>query len=317
MDDAALAKFRYDYCAETGEFLWRNPPPKAPKSKACAGAPAGSIDRRDGNRQLSLDGKIYPAARIAWLIVKNEWPRAQVCYEDPGLPIPARDAFGNLRLAGESQELTQERLRRLFDYDADEGILTWLVSRKGVRIGSVAGGMRKTNDGNAYWYVRIDGIDYAAQRLVWLWVKGEWPSTRLSFKNGRPADIWWDNLAEGQFAHGSRQDEPLTEDERRTRQAETYRKNDLQRRFGLTRAGYRALLAQQEDCCAICGQPETETRHGKVKELAVDHDHATGAVRGLLCKGCNTGIGLMLDDPAILRKAAAYLEAHAEKAMAA
>lgn len=72
-----------------------------------------------------------------------------------------------------------------------------------------------------------------------------------------------------------------------------------QRTYGLTPEQYDAMLAAQGGLCAIC-------RRDRV--LVVDHDHATGAVRGLLCTPCNTGLGLFLDAPAALLQAAAYLE---------
>lgn len=53
--------------------------------------------------------------------------------------------------------------------------------------------------------------------------------------------------------------------------------------------------------CAICGQPF-------VKTPQADHDHATGQVRGLLCGNCNSGLGLLQDNPELLRAAANYLE---------
>lgn len=62
-----------------------------------------------------------------------------------------------------------------------------------------------------------------------------------------------------------------------------------------------AMERAQGGRCLLCGE---------VKPLAVDHDHVTGAVRGLLCKGCNTGIGLLREDPMLLRAAARYLESH-------
>jgi hypothetical protein len=62
------------------------------------------------------------------------------------------------------------------------------------------------------------------------------------------------------------------------------------------------------DACDICGARETLTRGGHVRRLNIDHDHQTGALRGVLCSRCNTALGMFGDDPAKLRAAAAYLE---------
>ena len=68
------------------------------------------------------------------------------------------------------------------------------------------------------------------------------------------------------------------------------------------------MLEAQGGVCAICEKPERSTsRYGRIKKLAVDHDHDTGAVRGLLCANCNKGIGNLGDDPDILIAGAAYL----------
>ena len=81
------------------------------------------------------------------------------------------------------------------------------------------------------------------------------------------------------------------------------------RRYGLSHADYDAMISAQDGACAICKKPETHRgRNGEVQRLAVDHSHATGSVRALLCHSCNTGIGSFLDDPAVLRAAADYLE---------
>jgi hypothetical protein len=82
------------------------------------------------------------------------------------------------------------------------------------------------------------------------------------------------------------------------------------RKYGLTADDYWAMVEAQAGVCAICGQVESTTRRGEVKTLAVDHDHTTGAVRGLLCNRCNTGIGLLGDNPATLAAAIRYLNSH-------
>ena len=63
------------------------------------------------------------------------------------------------------------------------------------------------------------------------------------------------------------------------------------RTYNLPAQTYVAMLAEQGGRCAICCQPETSAYKGKVIALAVDHDHETGQVRGLLCARCNVLLG--------------------------
>lgn len=65
-----------------------------------------------------------------------------------------------------------------------------------------------------------------------------------------------------------------------------------------------SILAEQDWKCAICKE-DLEDGH-------LDHNHGTDLVRSVLCLKCNAGIGLFNEDPATLRAAAAYLEAHTE-----
>lgn len=74
------------------------------------------------------------------------------------------------------------------------------------------------------------------------------------------------------------------------------------RLYGITKARYTEMVAAQAGVCAICGGPPGE------RSLAVDHDHATGQIRSLLCTRCNIGIGGFRDDPTLLRLALAYLD---------
>lgn len=96
------------------------------------------------------------------------------------------------------------------------------------------------------------------------------------------------------------------------------RKWRLKKDFRLTEAGYTALFEKQNGRCAICGGVQatykTGNRAGVQPRLAVDHDHVTGHVRGLLCLPCNTGLGQFRDRPASLRAAAEYLERAAQEA---
>ena len=79
------------------------------------------------------------------------------------------------------------------------------------------------------------------------------------------------------------------------------------RRYGLSEHAYWDLFEAQGGVCAICHQPETCVIRGTTALLSVDHDHRTGAVRGLLCQHCNHGLGRFFDKPELLEEAIAYL----------
>ncbi|MEV5572026.1 endonuclease VII domain-containing protein [Spirillospora sp. NPDC052269] len=73
----------------------------------------------------------------------------------------------------------------------------------------------------------------------------------------------------------------------------------LRLKYGITEAEADALVELQRGLCAICSDREPEH---------IDHCHDSEAVRGALCVGCNSGMGLLGDDPGVIRRAAAYLE---------
>lgn len=91
----------------------------------------------------------------------------------------------------------------------------------------------------------------------------------------------------------------------------------LRREFGITLEQYNARLAEQGGVCAICKEPPTFENSGRWRKrrkigetewrLVVDHDHVTREVRGLLCGRCNTGIGFLKDDAAVVESALLYL----------
>jgi hypothetical protein len=84
----------------------------------------------------------------------------------------------------------------------------------------------------------------------------------------------------------------------------------LLKAYGMTEKDYEDLYNSQNGVCAICGKPETSIHNktNKPRRLAVDHDHATGKVRGLLCGSCNTAMGKFCDSVQVLQKVIMYLE---------
>ena len=84
--------------------------------------------------------------------------------------------------------------------------------------------------------------------------------------------------------------------------------HSLRTKYGLSMKDYEEMLAAQNGTCMICEKPETaKDSYGGIKMLAVDHEHSTGQIRGLLCSNCNRGLGFFQDDPDLLELAANYL----------
>lgn len=93
--------------------------------------------------------------------------------------------------------------------------------------------------------------------------------------------------------------------ERRKKYLTTGFYKHLQRKYGLNKDTYEALLESQNNTCAITGLKPNEG-----DKLQVDHCHATGKVRGLLLKNINKALGVFKDNPDWLRNAADYIEKH-------
>ncbi|MEU9196437.1 endonuclease VII domain-containing protein [Streptomyces hundungensis] len=78
----------------------------------------------------------------------------------------------------------------------------------------------------------------------------------------------------------------------------------LRRKYGMTEADREIMIAEQQGVCCICLSAAA---------IHVDHCHTTGRVRGVLCFNCNTGLGLLGENPDTIRRAAAYLEGNSWK----
>lgn len=105
------------------------------------------------------------------------------------------------------------------------------------------------------------------------------------------ARIYYENNKEGILAKQRLATRKLTKPWKRT---------DLKRKFNISLEDYNALVEQQNNKCATCGNTS-------VQSLAVDHDHKTGRIRGLLCRKCNLALGMINDNISILTHMIAYL----------
>lgn len=87
----------------------------------------------------------------------------------------------------------------------------------------------------------------------------------------------------------------------RAENKDMFKNIDLKRTHGITLDQYNAMKLAQNGLCKICKNPPKGKR-----PLAVDHDHITGDIRGLLCYGCNRALHV-LDTKSLLKDAQAYL----------
>ncbi|KKN64882.1 hypothetical protein LCGC14_0487160 [marine sediment metagenome] len=82
---------------------------------------------------------------------------------------------------------------------------------------------------------------------------------------------------------------------------ESRRRWKLRYKYGITLERHKQIYTDQGNCCAICKRPLPYNK------IHTDHDHRTGEIRGLLCRGCNIGLGGFEDNPKSLRQAINYL----------
>jgi hypothetical protein len=224
-------------------------------------------------------------------------------------------------MAFDKDALPVEKLAELYVYDPETGKIFWRVkSASKIIVGSEAGCTKSTktlDNGQkmAYRYVRALGRSMPAQRVAWALHYGEWPVGKIYFEDGDPLNLRIANLRQSNSVSAPHD---LSTSEGRADYQRDYRANEgmdwkdghLRSKFNITLAEYGQMLIAQNGKCAICIREETHTRGGKPKALAVDHDHATGKVRALLCAECNQMLGKAKDSEEILLAAVQYLRKH-------
>jgi hypothetical protein len=92
----------------------------------------------------------------------------------------------------------------------------------------------------------------------------------------------------------------------KTRCKRSVKNCQLSRNYGISLKEFENMVAKQNGKCLICNKKPQKT-------LCVDHDHACGDVRGLLCSNCNTGLGLFKENTASLQRAIDYLLEYRKK----
>ena len=216
--------------------------------------------------------------------------------------------------------LTVAEVVNALAYDPATGVFTWKISpAKNIKAGREAGCVKasRTKNGVAisYRYIRLSGQEVTAARLAWAAHYGEWPAGKLMFRDENTLNLRIDNLklADSLADNFDWSAPGANKSYMKAHQAqfpESWKNRHLKQAFGINLAEYSAMHLTQNGKCAICDQPETQMRGGKVKALAVDHNHTTGVVRELLCCDCNTGIGKLKENRNVLIAALKYLDKH-------
>lgn len=140
----------------------------------------------------------------------------------------------------------------------------------------------------------------------WVFVKDvgeERPSAKHTFRRYHFNEPWGpDNFYWNEEIPRS-SDRAAYAREWRNKNKSKVKNTDLMQRYGITLETYSGMLEAQNGKCAICGKDESANRN-----LAVDHCHSIGTIRGLLCTHCNRGLGCFKDSVELLGYAIAYLK---------
>lgn len=131
--------------------------------------------------------------------------------------------------------------------------------------------------------------------------KNNWKKTPKGIEYTRKFKKIWNKTEEGRKCK-----KRSFEKWRKTAHGQNMERNyNLKKAYNITLEDYDQMLESQNGACKICGKVDP----GRIssKRLAVDHDHTTGKVRGILCFRCNMGLGCFNDNIEIIKKVINYL----------
>lgn len=336
-----------NYDPRSGSFAWRIALPKRIKP----GMPAGSISK--GKRNILINGENHPAHRLAWFYVYGVWPDGYVIPKNgnfldtriDNLKLETRQEASarqkvrtnslsgvrgvswntkrgkwvaairlNYRQVNLGYFDTIEEAKSAYDTAAksSQPLDPVNLQQKRMEVARLARLRRSYNhtfdeNGNSMWPTFAafvaDVPDPPVRGNVIVPIDSSMPVG--------PGNFMWAKRA--RFDKRTQEGRSDHAREWRTANLDKARAHGLRRSFGLELHEYNEMHDRQNGLCACCGLPERGLRGGFPIKLAVDHNHDTGEIRALLCGDCNKGIGYFREDPDRLRRAAVYLEHHAEK----
>lgn len=331
-----------DYDPVTGFFVWK----VSPSNRVKIGDRAGVLHRVSGGRYLSINTEKMMAHRVAWFYVNGRWPNTDVRPIDgdydncaiANLLEMSRVELAHDRNSNSTNNTSGYRgvsksrrgkwqAKVTWNYEqfnlgasfetAEAASEAFEEAERRMKLISTPAARDKALEELVLW---------RGQRTAWRFLQRShpshmWPSFEAfcadisSVPKQRYALVATDvtkPIGPGNFRwafpEGFKRSASAAEDKRYNPDHQMDKR--LRKLFGIDFAIYQKMTVDQKGVCAICEKPETRVSHGTLRVLSVDHNHATGAVRGLLCSSCNLAIGYACEDVSILRNAIAYLQKH-------
>lgn len=159
------------------------------------GKPTGSRDRV-GFIRIRLSDRESPTAHdLAWLYMTGKWPVGRIYHINM---VRDDNRWENLAEFIYDDELTADSVRKLLDYNPDTGVFMWKIPCGGRGFGSPI-----TTVSAGSYSIKINGVNYRAHRLAWLYMTGKWPDLQVDHRNCDPFDNRWKNLREATPADNS------------------------------------------------------------------------------------------------------------------
>ena len=342
--DQVRALLNYD--PQTGDITWRVTRGRGVR----VGDLAGTLNKQNGCRYVMIDDTRHLAHRLAWLMHHGDWPQENVSakngnyqdlrIENLQLKSASQTAHGRSATAtGVTQsrhgtwrvEITRDYKRfYLGSYSTKEEAIS--IYKRAAESDDPSTLRPKGTTYKSY-KVKLSRRKYHLLNTSW---------ERVLRENGDV--VGWDSLSEfisdvedkifpysrvvavdpdAPVGPENFKVERLSKFDRSTPEGRTayykhknrvrkeiIKNHSLNKSFGISIDDYKRMLDAQGGVCALCGGTETHSYKGEVRSLSVDHCHATGGVRKLLCHACNHGLGCFKDDPDLMRAAALYIEHH-------
>jgi hypothetical protein len=324
------------YDPTTGIFRWLQPVNRNTAIGQIAGVVASN-----GRRYIGLLGEKHSAHRLAWFHYYGVWPTGNVRqengnYDDCGIGNLAEESVvetarrGAIRVSnksgvqGVSWSSAKKKWVAVITRDYRRVHLGYFASKDDAATAYAAALAEMPTGGSTV--IPAETIAHR-RRLRAIWKRalrqhhnktgwssfpafvasvGDPPGTNFFIQPDDEAQV----IGPTNFRWVEFIPTPKSTENRRYRQRnrDVLQARDRERKFGVSDALYQRLLVEQDGLCIVCGEPETSERDGAVKALAIDHDHESLVVRGLMCSNCNPMIGYAKEKSSSLRSAADFLD---------